>query len=215
MQNALGSQSDKNSQPAEADWAKFFVCLNADRAEAERIYFEIRAKTVKRFALRGFFNDAEDLAFEVFRRIVKGCAEITDAECAQRIAAAQGYALNLMREKWREQKRRREIWIEAEETVDAPELRVNQPLGAREKREIIQEEKSLRQKKFDCAKTCFEKLKAADKDLIGEYAVLKRGDETEIAGLARKHNLAVPYLRVRVFRIRKKLRKCEKECCAK
>jgi RNA polymerase sigma factor (sigma-70 family) len=165
--------------------------LDKDVEKAGQKYQQIREKLIKIFVSRSFF-DAEDLADEVFNRVISKIETLTPSYSGEASAYFYGVAAKVVLEA----RRRKESALN-EATVRATVID-DQP-----------------HPKLHCLNECLKKLPDAQHKLIlTYYEAEKSAKVNNRVALAERLNLNLNSLRVQVCRIRAALKDCIQECCA-
>lgn len=177
------------------EFDRLLAWLNPDREQAAKRYEEIRESLIKIFHWRGC-ADAEGLADEVINRVAARLHELGEGYVGDPAHYFYGVTKNLLHEYRRRIKTRAPLDDAAGSTAPAPDP-----------------EDEYSEREHECLSRCVAALDADSRELIIDYYSLDKGDK--IGGrkaLARRRNISVNNLRVRVYRIRAALEKCIREC---
>ncbi len=176
------------------DFDSLLLWLDLDRERAGMKYEQLRRSLIQIFIWRGL-SDAEDLADETINRVARRVNEIAAQYVGDPSAYFYGVAKKLIYEAERRQRSEhrissREILVAPESTdVDKSELRI------------------------DCLNRCLKELSAPQRQLFLSYYSAKAphwGDHRQ--KMAKRLNVDVNALRVRMYRIRLVLEKCIEKC---
>lgn len=170
---------------------KLLFWLNPDREKAIELYLNLQQRLIYYFR---DFDDREDLAGEVFNRTLDNFRKdtvITEIDPAKYLYAI---ARNIKRENFR--KRR---FLSLDESPETGNL-------VQPSRENSTEEFD---EKYQIVKDCIESL-GAKGDLFLKYHSVPEGMDTDEYRnqVAESENITLYYLRVKIFRIKKKIIKC-------
>ena len=168
--------------------------LDPDRNRAGEKYETLRLKLTRYFNSRASLT-AEDRTDEVFDRLTKKLVE------GEEIRNVSGYCLGIARLVWLESLRGPEARQESFD--DLPVI----PLPAED-----DGEKELR---LACFNQCLRELPEADAALLVEYCSIEHGSKSEFRQeIARRLQIPLNALRIRVHRIKAKFSECFNECLA-
>jgi DNA-directed RNA polymerase specialized sigma24 family protein len=166
--------------------------LDPDRENAGKMYEKIRKGLINFFYFRGC-SDGEYLADETINRVIHKITSLDLSKDIKAISIFYGFASNVLLEELK--KRHRET-----------ELDEN----------FYSKDEVYNQTKFDCLDVCLQKLSKDDRDLAIKYYLKSKSDKFEHRrNLAESLDLNLTSLHVKLFRLRKNLRKCIEDCCAK
>jgi DNA-directed RNA polymerase specialized sigma24 family protein len=166
--------------------------LDSDRENAGKTYEKIRQGLINFFYFRGC-SDGENLADETINRVIGKITTLDLSNDNKPITIFYGFAANVLLEELK--KRHRETGLDDN---------------------FYSNDKVYDQTKFDCLEICLQKLSKDDRDLaIGYYLKSKSDKFGHRRNLAENLEINLTSLHVKLFRIRKNLRKCIEECCAK
>ena len=169
--------------------------LNPVREEAAEKYEQIRQGLIIIFSSRGFAN-AEDLADEVFNRVMKKIEKLKSDYQGKPENYFYGVAKKIYLENLRENLLPLTEQLLADEKLNHIELETD------EVRPII-----------SCLRQCLKEQGKEDSRLIRDYYNAKSLREKEFhEKLAKKYSMPLNTLRMKVFRIKKRLYKCIKIC---
>jgi len=168
--------------------------LDPDRDHAGEKYETLRLKLTRFFYSRAC-REAEDRADEVFDRLTKKLVE------GEEIRNVSGYCLGIARL----------VWLE---TLRGPEARQASfddlpviPLPA--------EDDDQRELRLACFDQCLRELPEADAALLVEYCSGEHGSKSEVRQeIARRLQVPLNALRIRVHRIKAKFCECFDKCLA-
>jgi RNA polymerase sigma factor (sigma-70 family) len=167
--------------------------LDSAPERAARKYEEIRQSLIKIFIWRGY-PDAEGLADETIERVTRRVAEIAPMYSGDPAQYFYGVAKRVMMEPHR----RRDISLDHA----VPDEVASQEAG--------QEDQELH---HQCLEMCLQALSPGDRKLIINYYEASGRDKVESRKrLALERGMKINELRVYVYRIRLKLRKCFEQC---
>jgi len=165
--------------------------LDKDVEKAGQKYQQIREKLIKIFVSRSFF-DAEDLADEVFNRVISKIDTLAPTYSGESSAYFYGVAAKVVLEA----RRRKESALD-EATVQSTTVD-DQP-----------------DQTLDCLDECLKKLPDTQHKLILTYYEAEKAAKVKNRmALAERLNLSSNTLRVQVCRIRITLKDCIEECSA-
>lgn len=182
----------KNWTITQNSFDKLLDWLDEDPDKAGDIYQHIREKLIKIFVSRGF-SDAEDLADEVFNRVISKIETLSQEFTGEKSLFFYGVASKILLEA----NRRKEV--ELYESVQKPPLQNGAP-----------------NLKLECLDECIKKLSAAQHNLIVAYYELEKSEKVQQRmDLAKQFNLNINSLRVQVCRIRAALKDCIQDCSSK
>src|SRR5579884_3158673 len=179
--------------------------LDADREQAGIKYEAIRGKLTNLFRWRGCTNPYEyvDLTID---RVTRKLQEGAEIHARDPYLYFHGVALNVLREHWKKVEKH---GATALEELPASQSPVENPEARREQESDLLE----RELRLDCLNSCVQGLPRQQLEIVTEYHQEKGG--TKIAqrnDLARKLNLPLNALRIRVHRIRGDLESCIGNC---
>lgn len=171
---------------------KFLTRLHPDRERAGEEYERLREMLTDFFDHSSCMTpdvQADDSINRVIRIIDKG----------EQVRNMGGFcyvvARNVLHEYWDAQKKVKALSSEPEPVVDPRVV------------ERGEEELENEQQRKACMKTCKQSLEPEDQDLIGEYY---RAEDRK--KLAKQKGITINALRLKVFHIKKKLKKCFNIC---
>ena len=179
--------------------------LDPDREQAGLTYEAIRAKLTNLFRWRGCTSPDEyvDLTID---RVTRKIQEGAGIHARDPYLYFHGVALNVLREHWKRVEKHGTTAIEelppSRSPAENPELRREQ-----------ESERLDHELRLDCLTTCVQGLPRRQLEIVTEYHQEKGG--TKIAQrneLARKLNVPLNALRIRVHRIRGDLEDCVGNC---
>jgi RNA polymerase sigma factor (sigma-70 family) len=175
---------------------KLLAALDPDRDRAGELYEKIRSKLMDFFRFNGR-PDCEDLVDQTLDRVARRLSEQADVQ--HFMSFVRGVARNLLLESHRKNKN-----ISSIEEVPAPFWD-----RAGEDREAEAEAAET----MRCLEQCSQMLPEDERNLIREYYQYDRRQKIDNKQrLADAAGLSVETLRVKAFRIRKRLQKCVFTC---
>jgi DNA-directed RNA polymerase specialized sigma24 family protein len=174
--------------------------LDSDIEKSAEKYSHVHAVLIKMF-LSADFQNAEDLADETIDRVVEKIESLPENYEGDKIRYFFGVANYIKKENFRKK------------TKQPVEMELHNNLGFSEEFE----DEELPDNKLECLKKCLKKLNAQDRKLVLEYysAADSRKKIADHKKIAKFFSRNVNALRVQVFRIRKRLEKCVKNCSEK
>lgn len=184
------------------DLARLLTRLGPDRDAAGREYERIRTRLVRFLLWRGCY-EADDLADEAINRVARRIAEGLEIESEDPYVYFRGVASKVFQE-WRRGRRRDQEahYAAARETE---RLRASEEGASETDPDRSRRERNRR----DCLQSCLELLPDGDRDLVLRYY---QGDGDarlpHRRSLAREYGLSMDQLRLRAFRIRRRLERC-------
>ena len=204
--------ADPASLPAGKDYAitqaafdRLLQQLDPDREEAGIKYEAIRRKLTNLFRWRGCPHPEEyvDLTID---RVTRKFDEGAEVQTRDPYLYFHGVALNVLREHWKKVEKHGTTALE-----DLPPSKnpAENPI-ARQEQESDRQEQEVR---LDCLNSCVGGLPRPQLEMLTQYHQEKGG--TKIAQrneLARKLDIPLNALRIRVFRIRSELETCISTC---
>lgn len=168
--------------------------LDPDRDRAGERYETLRLKLTRFFNSRACLM-AEDRADEVFDRLAKKLAE------GEEIRNVSGYCLGIARL----------VWLE---TLRGPEAR-QAPFDDLPVIPLPAEDDDERKLRLACFNQCLRELPEADGALLIEYCSSEHGSRSEVRQeIARRLQVPLNALRIRIHRIKAKFCECFDECLA-
>ncbi len=186
-----GSKNEGSGLTPEA-FARFLRWLSQDSELAVKEYFAIKKKLIVYFIRRGC-DDPEDLCDKTLDAVIK------NIEKGVAYASPLHFCLGVARNKYREycRKPRPSSWI----TDDLPS-----PAG---------DDSLLHEQELKCLESCMEELPPRSHDLITRFHRGQGRERIENRKELAKEHGGQNTLRIKVFRIRRKLHNCVSECVAK
>jgi DNA-directed RNA polymerase specialized sigma24 family protein len=183
------------SPPTQEMFDKLLLCLHPDRERAGEEYEFLRLKLLEYFRLRACLS-AEDLADEVLNRLAK---KITEGEDIRDLSR---YCYGLAR--W--------VWIEY---LNRPGAK-NEPLDETVTPGFTPPDSLIREEREACFQHCLQKLAAGEQELIFEYCEHQNQPyHNTRREMAKRRQLTLVALRLRVCRIKDKLKVCFATCLEK
>jgi DNA-directed RNA polymerase specialized sigma24 family protein len=151
--------------------------------------------------LLAFFDGEDDLANEAIKRLARNIAEGRKIDNFR--AFYRGIARNVRLEHWRKLKRVGEI----DETVLA-DTRPWEPKGETEE-ETLEQAAQQGERQINCLRQCLKSLPREDRKLRQQYS---RAGKFGREYMATRRGISRGALRLRIFHINEKLRKCLVDC---
>jgi RNA polymerase sigma factor (sigma-70 family) len=183
----------KESSSQEA-FESLLMWLDSDREQAGKRYEEIRQSLIKIFTWRGI-TEAEDLADETFNRVTRRLPDLVINYTGDPAMYFYSVANNLTKEYHRQKKRR--VPLKGQRLATSPPA----------------DEPDTFEREYDCLNRCLQELEPDQRKLILEYySKDKQAKIDHRKELARRLNLDVNALRVRMYRSRSKLERCIEDC---
>lgn len=185
---------------------KMLDWLDRDREAAGEKYEQIRRKLIKLFKWRNCVPE-EEYADITINRVTRRISENASVEVENPYLYFHGTALNVIREFWRGQARRKQEDIEnvspLDLAVESPEQKIRAEF---EERQTAQ--------RFGCMQECLGELPAETRLFIVEYhhGESKKDVRKE---MAERMNVPLNVLRIRACRVRESLQKCVGKCLKK
>jgi DNA-directed RNA polymerase specialized sigma24 family protein len=174
------------------DFDFLLAWLDSDRDAAGLLYEKIHKGLINFFYFRGC-SDGENLADETINRVIHKITTLDLSNDNKPITIFYGFAANVLLEELKKK-----------------HYETNLDDNFSSKDEVYD------QTKFDCLDICLLKLSNDDRDLAIKYYLKSKSDKFEHRrNLAKALEINLTTLHVKLFRIRKNLRKCIEECCAK
>jgi len=184
----------KGWTPTQAQLDVLFDWLAADREAAGAKYEHIRQCLIKLF-IWNEFSDAEDLADQTIDRVVQKLPGLRDGYVGDPALYFYGVAKRVIQETRRQMTRQPQL-----EDHSWPDR-------------STEFETDGSDAKFACLEKCLKNLKASDRRLILQYYQAEKGAKIDFRQqMARRMNVDVNSLRVKMFRIRQVLHRCIVEC---
>jgi RNA polymerase sigma factor (sigma-70 family) len=182
------------------DFDVFLAVLGEDREQAGEKYLALRERLERFFEWRGCDN-AEELTDIVFDRVTKKIIE------GEKVKNIEAYCVSVAKFVLMENRR---------EVLRSEELDENSKIissGGNESE--IDSEEEEKTKQFKCLEECLAKFPEDKRKLIVGY--FDTDEKTMIStrkNLAEKIGVNLNSLRIRISRLKTKLEKCTKNCCA-
>ncbi|CAN5123071.1 hypothetical protein BH20ACI1_BH20ACI1_07680 [soil metagenome] len=173
--------------------------FSKNREEAGEKYEEIRNGLIRFFYFKGC-ADAENLADEAINRVASKLSVLVLSENPEPINVFYGFASK--------------IYLEYFNSLKKQEVEFNADLHTSiELEEPLTESDNVN---HECLEKCLTKLSDEERDLIIEYYSFEKDEKIEHRRkLAEKLKMKTSALQVKVYRLRKILRKCIEKCAAK
>lgn len=188
----------KQSELVSKNFNDLLNWFSANREESGKKYEEIRNGLIRFFYLKGC-PDPEYLADETFNRVASKFSVLDLPEKTKPLNVFYGFASKIYLE-YSGSPKKKEVEFDAH--FHAP---------------IILEESAAEsiEKKHECLKKCLANLSIKESDLIVEYYNSGQGEKIKHRKeLAEKYNINPGTLQVKIYRLRKVLRKCIEKCTA-
>jgi len=185
----------KERDPTLEEFEKLLAWLDSDREAAGGKYETNRSRLIRVFVSRGCV-EAETLADEVMNRVAVRIDKVVKTYQGDPAKCFQGFAENVYHEHHRDQRPRSE--------VDPPEPPVSpDDESEREKRELEDR----------CLTRCLGELPSAERDLFWRYFQEEKRIKIKARKtLAKELRLTANALRIKAYRIRRRLRKSMEDC---
>jgi DNA-directed RNA polymerase specialized sigma24 family protein len=189
----VAASKRKDWKLTESAFRGLLAFLDPDPQSAPHAYERVREKLTRFFEWRGC-TPGEDFADETIDRVARRLEQGLESRPENPYLYFHGVALNVVREHWRQR--------EASGSVAPLQTRFVQPFEAeqRESGEIEAERRS------GCLADCLDRLTPASRELLLAYHLGGR------KGLTLQMNIGSAALRLRVFRIRRQMERCLREC---
>ena len=194
----------KPSELTELSLRALLDFLDPDSRRAGEQYERIREKLVRFFEWKGCVP-GNDYADETIDRVARRLEEGLDSKPENPYLYFHGIAVNVVRERWHKSARDPQpldaLPYSAGPAVDPFEL------DARKDLELENE------RRLDCLHDCLARLPAGSRELLVTYHLGESGvDIGRRKGLAETLNIPATALRLRAYRIRRRLEKCMRQC---
>ena|SRR5687767_1269404 len=165
-----------------------------------------REKLIRRFILE-FRDDAEDLANETLKRVLRDLERDKTQLTTSIEAFISGFATNIIHEA-RKQSSRRDVPLD-----DLAAEKEPCSMSPEELLLACSEEEDLR----TCLKQCLDELHRSDREMLISYYDLEVAEKLKAARqrIARSLGFTISQLRKRTFKLRKELEACIKNCVAR
>jgi len=179
--------------------------LDPDREEAAQKYERIRQKLTNFFRWRGCAepDDYVDLTMD---RVARRFEEGAEVHARDPYLYFHGVALNVLREHWKKVERH---GVTALEELPASQSPAENPFERGEQ----ESEREVHELRLDCLNGCVGSLPKQNLEIVTQYHQEQGG--TKIAQrneLAKRLNIPLNALRIRVYRIREGLEECIATC---
>jgi DNA-directed RNA polymerase specialized sigma24 family protein len=179
---------------SEKAFSRLLARFNADQTLAGEEYEKLRARLMYFFQRQGCRIPAElsdETIDRVARKIEEGYAIADLSKFSFRVAWL------VLQEHWGDPKRE---WQQLDERLSSSESN-----GEQNK----EYDTKLAEHRLGCMKKCLETISPEEQELIVKNCTLNKSGKEE---LARAMGLTINALRLKVFRIRKKLSRCQEKC---
>ncbi len=190
---------------SQAAFDRLLQTLDADREQAGLKYEAIRQKLTNFFRWRGC-SDPEDYVDVTIDRVTRRFQEGAEVHARDPYLYFHGVALNVLREHWKKVQKHS---ITALDELPPSQSPAEDPVVQREEAA----ERQTNELRLDCLNGCVDALPRPQLEMLTQYHQEKGG--TKIAQrneLARKLDIPLNALRIRVFRIRGDLESCVGTC---
>jgi DNA-directed RNA polymerase specialized sigma24 family protein len=179
---------------SEKAFSRLLARFNADPTLAGEEYEKLRARLIYFFQRHGCRIPAElsdETIDRIARKIEEGCAIADLSKFSFRVAWL------VLQEHWDDPRRE---WQQLDEGLSSSESN-----GEHNK----EQNRKLAEHRLECMKKCLESISPEDQELMVKNCTLKKDGKEE---LAKAMGLTINALRLRVFRVRKKLGRCQEKC---
>ncbi len=190
---------------SQAAFDRLLQTLDPDREQAGLRYEAIRQKLTNFFRWRGC-TDPEEYVDITIDRVTRRFQEGAEVHARDPYLYFHGVALNVLREHW---KKVQKHGVTALEELSPAQSPAEDPVVQQEQ----QSERLTQELRLDCLNGCVDALPRQQLEMLTQYHQEKGG--TKIAQrneLARKLEIPLNALRIRVFRIRGELEQCVGAC---
>jgi len=176
---------------------RLLAWLSPQPEDAGKIYEDIRKRLIRFFTYRRS-TFPEELADETITRVARKIVDIADDYDGDPLRYCYGVARNVQREHLRE----------------PPSISIDDRRAAAKSVSYpIEASFSDSDRQIECLERCMEQLVSSERILIFSYFEYeKKAKIDHRKELARRLGIALNALRIRVFRIRERLRKCVEDC---
>jgi DNA-directed RNA polymerase specialized sigma24 family protein len=179
-----------NQAPSPEKLEHLLDWLDPDRERASSRYLCVRTALVKIFETRGC-HDADQLADLTIDRVMEKAEHLAKTFEGDPTLYFYGVAKNVLHERFRRP----------------------QSLPLVDRVETMGDETARLEARSKCLDKCLVELETPDAELITAYYSYNRHTKADVhVQMARKNRVSVGTLRIRAYRIRKKLRDCLKTC---
>lgn len=203
-QEQTGEDSATKAREEEAvAFEKFLTYLTLDREQAWERYDHLRNAAV-RYSISQRAPDPYSCADEVLRILQKRIAE------GEEIEHIEFYIIGITRNVLRrdsERRNKREVELPERESENVHSVATS-PL------KILEEKDEVKRRK-KCLTMCLRDLPAPERALLEEHGLGNEHHKTERTSLAARLGITPVNLRVKVFRIKEKLKRCLASCLEK
>lgn len=175
--------------PAPGPFDRLLLWLSPDRDAAIQKYLAIEKKLIKYFVRKGC-SDPEDLFAETRERVIRIINEGRVYDNADALFYAVG----------------RRVWHEDDREIKTQPLAFDVPAPSRSTPHL--------ELQSACLQKCLAALSETDRNLITRYYEGERRNKIDIRSKLADENGGHNLLRIKMFRIRKKLRACIDRCMA-
>jgi hypothetical protein len=172
---------------SEDAFSRLLARLNADPAVAGEEYEKLRTRLIYFFERKGSRIPAE-LGDETINRVARKIAE--GHEIKDLFKFSSGVARLVLLEHWDDPKR---DWDQLDERLSSPRF----------------DDREFDEHQLACMKKCLHTIAPAERDLIIRNCTTNKDGKAEIA---RALELTINALRLKVFRIRRRLHDCYEKC---
>jgi DNA-directed RNA polymerase specialized sigma24 family protein len=181
-----------------AAFEKLLATFDTDRERAAERYEDARSRLVFFFESRGAF-DGDSLADDTLNRVARRLDEGLQVPRAEFQYYLYGVARNVLRESWRAAARTERL--------------EDRPLGREPSFDPREPEGPDPEIHLRCVRHCIAELDAEDREVINHYhAAEGRGRAEARKSLADRLGVGLNALRIRAYRIRRRLETCLEDC---
>jgi RNA polymerase sigma factor (sigma-70 family) len=181
--------------------------LDPDPGRAPERYEHFRQKLVRLFEWKGCIP-GDDYADETIDRVAKRLEQGLESQPENPYLYFHGIAVNVIRERWRKASR------EPQPIDTLPESR--RPVADPFEMEQRQNLEAENERRLACLHGCLDRLPGATRELLVSYHLEETGSQIgKRKRLAETLNIPATALRLRIFRIRRQLEKCMRQCLAR
>lgn len=186
----------RNFVLTQEDFDNLLNWLSPDREVAGEVYEKVRDGLMRFFRFRGC-PVPEELTDETINRVATKVSTFEPEKKVKTITYFYGFAANIYRE-YLSRKRNKEVQLEEDSYFEA-----KVPAGGGEPEDA----------RLECLDDCLETLAPDEKELIVTYYSKEKKEKTRLrTEIAKKMNLNVSTLYLRVHRIKLVLRDCVENC---
>jgi DNA-directed RNA polymerase specialized sigma24 family protein len=187
----------KERPPTDAEFQKLLTWLDGDPDLAGKKYQTLHLRLTRIFITRGCL-DAEELADEVMNRVGVRIDEIVKTYEGDPGRCLHGFAKRVWQEYARDQR------VDSLDDVQPPSV------PADDEREMERQQKC--EQEDDCLSECMSLLMPVDGDLFRRYFQDEKRAQHGRQRLAADLRITANALRIKAYRIRRRLRRCMEAC---